>query len=138
MTRHALWVVVALVCGCAQTGASYWKPPGSPGASSAEQPLVTALPEYYRMQAAKSRVDRTRRVREMATLKTDIEQLDAELREAEKALRDAEVALMEARQKASSASSAPRWTPSSSVTSGGCGSRGGPGYRKANGRCASW
>lgn len=22
--------------------------------------------------------------------------------------------------------------------SGGCGSRGGPGYRKANGKCASW
>ena len=25
-----------------------------------------------------------------------------------------------------------------SYSSGGCGSRGGPGYRKANGRCASW
>lgn len=23
-------------------------------------------------------------------------------------------------------------------SSGGCGSRGGPGYRKANGKCASW
>ncbi len=137
MVRFGPLLVAMLISGCTHTGAPTLNFPVAPRTQAAE-PSVQSLPEYYRMRAAQSRVDRAKRVREMATLKTDMEQAEAELREAESSLRDAEIALAEAKERARSASSAPSWIPSSVGKSGGCGSRGGPGYRKANGRCASW
>ena len=105
MVRFGPLLVAMLISGCTHTGAPTLNFPVAPRTQAAE-PSVQSLPEYYRMRAAQSRVDRAKRVREMATLKTDIEQAEAELREAESSLRDAEIALAEAKERARSASSA--------------------------------